>query len=291
MRHEDSKNQRGEKEAVFVAETVSRADLPLDYMAWRYEADGAMKKTICPVQRESCLRVRVEGVPSMRLNCSASHLVELVVGRLFSEGIIRSADDVSSILLDSDAMCAEVSLAHPLHRLAGERERVIPTHWSEDGHERSAASTAEQLHPVAPVSWTTEWVFRMAEEFAADKTAHARTRGVHSAYLSTPDKTLCVREDLGRHNAFDKVVGWALMNQVDLTQCMLFTSGRVPTDMVIKSIRAEIPLLVSKAAVTDRTISLARKYDLALVGLASPSSFDVLNGPGLCDTSSARRLA
>ena len=76
---------------------------------------------------------------------------------------------------------------------------------------------------------------------------------------------LLFREDLGRHNALDKVIGAALMQGIDLKQCALFSSGRLPTDMVAKAIRAGVPVLASKAAPTAQGIELAKKYRLTLI--------------------------
>ena len=129
-----------------------------------------------------------------------------------------------------------------------------------------------------PVEWKPEAVFRIADEFALDKTVHARTRGAHSAFLCDLDgRILCMREDIGRHNAFDKVVGWALLNGVDLAKCMLYTSGRVPSDMASKAIRAGIPILVSKSVATDQGVALARAYGLTLICEAKPMQFDLVN--------------
>lgn len=134
------------------------------------------------------------------------------------------------------------------------------------------------LAPVDPIPWNPEWIFRMAVEFELDRTSHFRTHGVHSAYLATLEETLYVREDIGRHNAFDKVIGSALIHGVDLAKCLLFTSGRVPIDMVTKAIRARLPILVSKAAATAKTVEVARACNLTLICSATSESFDVLSG-------------
>jgi len=133
------------------------------------------------------------------------------------------------------------------------------------------------LEPVEPISFDPAWVFHMARVFAQDKTGHARTRGVHSAYLATSREVLCMREDIGRHNAFDKAIGWALMGEIDLGECMVFTSGRIPTDMAVKAIRAGIPILATKTVATDKAVDLARRYHLTLISEATPDAFDILN--------------
>ena len=99
------------------------------------------------------------------------------------------------------------------------------------------------------------------------------------AYLANRERILYVREDIGRHNAFDKAIGSALIDGVDLSQCLLYTSGRVPTDMVVKAIRARLPLLVSKKVATDKTVEVARSLNLTLICRAMPDSFDVLSDP------------
>ncbi|WP_295999717.1 formate dehydrogenase accessory sulfurtransferase FdhD, partial [uncultured Adlercreutzia sp.] len=83
----------------------------------------------------------------------------------------------------------------------------------------------------------------------------------------------------GRHNAFDKVVGVALREGIDLRDVMVYSSGRLPVDMVMKAIRAGIPILATKAVPTDETIRLARKYRLTLLCQARPDSVLIYHDP------------
>lgn len=265
--------------------TIDIADKPALLPAVHVSASGTVRQMENPVQEESLLDVYVNDILTMRLGCSANHLVELVVGRLFTEGLIHGIDEIEAISICEFSMRADVVLKDRRADLSRKASDIVPTCCTQNRTLNDFFGTGEALMPVEPITWNTDWVLRMAREFAKDKTAHARTRGVHSAYLATPNATLCIREDIGRHNAFDKAIGWALMNDVDLSQCMLFTSGRVPTDMVTKAIRARIPLLVSKAVATDKTVRIAQEYSLALVCSAKPDGFDVMNDPGMvCPT-------
>ena len=91
------------------------------------------------------------------------------------------------------------------------------------------------------------------------------TRAVHSCFLLRAGRILYQCEDLGRHNALDKAIGCALADGVPLGECVLYTSGRVPVDMVRKAIRAGVPALVSKTMPTVQSVELAEEYGLRLL--------------------------
>ncbi len=82
-------------------------------------------------------------------------------------------------------------------------------------------------------------------------------------------------EDIGRHNAMDKAIGYAVRERLDRAGCMLFTTGRVPVDMVRKSVAAGIPVLVSKSVPTGEAVEMAREYGLRLICRAWPDSFEI----------------
>ena len=94
---------------------------------------------------------------------------------------------------------------------------------------------------------------------------YCATRAVHSCVVLHEGRILVSCEDLGRHNALDKAVGCALLAGVPLAECVLYTSGRVPLDMVRKAIRAGVPVLVSKSMPTVQSAELAAEYGLQLV--------------------------
>lgn len=227
-------------------------ELVTAFPARRYTRSGQPLEIVRDVQQETALSVFLDGKPAAKLECSTSHVKELVLGRLFSEGVISSLNDVKKLIAED----------------GGDRVDVLLT---------TPPQPPSPLLPVDPVRWNSAEAFLMMDAFAQDHSAHNRTRGTHSAYLWRRGRLLCRREDIGRHNAFDKIVGFALAGGISLAECAVFTSGRVPTDMATKAVRARLPLLVSKAAVTDKTIGIARKYRISLIGNAREDSFEVYN--------------
>ena len=244
--------------------------------------DGLESQETGDVQAEHTLDVYVDGKLSMRIVCTPTNLTELVCGRLFTEGVIDSADDIDLIYLCEYSTKARVLLKRKRAELSEVPSLVVPTCCT--GNKVYATlerieGEEPELAPVTPMPWKPEWVFSLARLFAEDTPMHRKTFGAHSCFLAVAGKLLYCCEDLGRHNAFDKVIGCALRDDVDLSQSIIYTSGRLPVDMVTKAIRARIPILASKAVPTDLTIELARRFDLTLICSARPDSMRIYHDP------------
>lgn len=235
------------------------------------------------LQTENAVRVYVNGELTMTLMCSADHVIELVLGRMYTEGMISSLDEVEEVYLCEYATRAMVYLKD---REATPRRRshvdVVPSCCTFNKTVNDSFVKDEELKPVVPLVWDPSWVFDLTRVFETDTPMHKRTFGAHSCYLTKESEIIYCCEDLGRHNAFDKVIGCALRDGVDVTQCAIFTSGRIPTDMVVKAIRAGIPTLISKAVPTDLTVEMAREYQLTLICSAHSDSLKVFCDPLGC---------
>lgn len=242
-------------------------------------ADSEQRRDEYHLQNENAVRVYVNGELTMTLMCSADHLVELVVGRLYTENMISSIDEIDEAWLCEYSTRVLVYLADRKADVTKHTEQAVPTCCTFNKNLNGHFVKDEDVQPVRPIAWKPADIFALTRAFEDDSPMHRTSFGTHSCYLARGGEVLYSFEDLGRHNAFDKVVGRALIDGVDLTECTVFTSGRVPTDMAVKAIRAKVPVLVSKAVPTDLTVEMARKFNLTLICSAHSDSFRVFNDP------------
>ena len=215
---------------------------------------GEPEEGTVPLLNEHTLTVAVNGRSAMELVCVPQYLPELVLGRLLTEGAIRGPEDVALLRLRQGGRLAEVTL-----------NRAYPAPPPRPG-------------VLSPIPWQSEWVFRLADRFAQGMPLHAATWSTHSCFLAREGALLFSCEDIGRHNALDKVIGYALRTGVPLDRCMVYSSGRIPTDMAWKAICAGIPVLVSKAAPTAQAVSLAERHGLTLICSARRDSMRLFCG-------------
>lgn len=209
-------------------------------------ADGSRFCKESPIVREYLLELFVNGTGQMNFACTEEFLEELVIGHLKAEGLIRSLEDVKELSIEEDQGIARVSI----------REGDV-----------------EPLKQLERADWEEEWIFRLANAFAAESKIHKSTKGTHCCYLSVKGEIVFSAEDIGRHNAMDKAIGYAVKNRLNLSDCILFSTGRAPTEIVRKAICAGIPVLATKAVVTDQGLRMANEYGLTLIGKAWPDSF------------------
>ena len=246
------------------------------YSIQRLRRDGGEEAAHRQLPTEHHMEVWIDGLLTLRLICTPTALAELVLGRLYTEGMVSAPEEVESISLSEDGKTAQVSLT----RAAEEKVPYVETVSTSGGGKllHGGFPAVRPLQPLRPIPWKRNWIFAMADALDAGLPLYTSTRAIHSCFLCVGGRVCCQQEDLGRHNAVDKVVGQALRQGLDLSKAILYTSGRVPTDMVSKVIRAGIPVLAAKAAPTDEAVRLAVRYGLTLICAARRDQMDLYCG-------------
>ena len=215
------------------------------------------------VVAEHALTINLDKKELVTLLCSPEKLEYLAIGFLFSEGLIKGKEDLKEIVLDENQGVIEIATAeHAKTAKDGESKRLI---GSSGG--RGISPPFLDHHKVeSTITITPVEIFNLVEEFVHRSEIFEATGGVHSAALCDTQHILVFSEDIGRHNAIDKVFGECLLKALPTDDHIVITSGRVSSEIVNKVVKRNIPILISKSAPTNRGIELAADLNITLIG-------------------------
>lgn len=254
--------------------------------------DGVISRRPDTLAAEEPMEIRVNGRPLTVTMRTPGGDFDLAIGFLVSEGVVHSADDVASVRYCAGATAdggntynvVDVGLAAHVPPPDASLERSFYTTSScglcgkaslEAVRTSSAWSVAEDTLRVTP-----ELLTALPERLRESQRVFDSTGGLHAAGLFDAEgNLLCVREDVGRHNAVDKVIGHALREGlVPLRNSMLMVSGRASFELVQKALMAGIPLLAAVSAPSSLAVDLADDNGLTLVGFLRGSSMNIYAG-------------
>ena len=236
---------------------------------------------------EEPLEIRIEGAPVAIAMRTPGQDEELAAGWLLSEGIVTSADHISAIVPKPGgdgqrAAMVDVMLRDPSHFDAARHRRSLLTNASCG---LCGAATVDQVlrdfPPVdSPFQIAVALLLKMPTLLTAEQGAFRRTGGVHACGLfDSAGKLLAVREDVGRHNALDKLLGRALLDGLlPLSQHVIFLSGRVSFEMMQKALAAGVPMVAAIGAPSSLAIDLAAKSAQSLVAFIRGGTMNVYAG-------------
>jgi FdhD protein len=227
------------------------------------------KRTDDLVVREFPLTIILNNQELVTLLCTPVHLDHLAVGFLSSEGLLKNKNEIKKITVDEKRGVVRLETTEDTER-ADELvfKRLITSGCGRGASFYSAADAAEQIKVESKTSVSTAEIFELIEDFQHRSQIFRTTGGVHSAALCDNEKILFFSEDIGRHNAIDKIVGECFLKEIPTDGKIVLTSGRVSSEILFKIARRNIPLLISRSAPTDMSVKLAGELGVTLVGFA-----------------------
>jgi FdhD protein len=253
--------------------------------AVRMAADGTPVRRQDTLAVEEPLEIRLDGEPFTTTMRTPGHDLDLALGFLVGEAVVVKGDDVvraAHCADDGTHNVVTVDLAPGVRRPARERHRHVTSACGVCGtatvDEIRARSPHDLRDDATPVTAGT--LARLPATMRAAQRGFDRTGGLHAAALFAPDgRLLCLREDVGRHNALDKVVGWALARgELPLSGHVLQVSGRASFELVQKAAVAGCPVLAAVSAPSSLAVDLAAETGMTLVGFSRGDRFTVYAG-------------
>lgn len=257
---------------------------------WR---DGAVHAAEDSLAVEEPLEIRVNGAPVTVTMRTPGHDLELAAGFLLTEGIIESAHEIAE-------RSADRTVSLPILAKSNIVDLKLRANFDPAGLQRNffAASscgicgkaTIESIRrrglrvPNSAFRVRPAVLCGMADSIRAEQAVFDRTGGLHAAALFDAEGALLVlREDIGRHNAVDKVIGWAVHHdKLPLSESILMVSGRGGFEIAQKAVAAGVPVLASVSAPSSLAVELAREMNMTLIGFLRGRRFIVYAGASRC---------
>ncbi|HBC92428.1 MAG TPA: formate dehydrogenase accessory sulfurtransferase FdhD [Pelotomaculum sp.] len=230
---------------------------------------GKTDSASVPVVLEIPITVYVNDTEMATLICSPGGHKELAVGFLLSEGLLQGLADIKDITFNEQDGLLWVETAEPAPQLKNFLRRQIASCCGKGRAALYYINDARNLKPVqSSCVFAASHLLHVIGLLEERSDTFHKTGGVHSAAMADNKGMLVMYEDIGRHNAVDKVMGYAFLNRLNPSDKCLLLSGRISSEILIKAAHNGIPVVVSRSAPTFLAVELADEFNITLVGFA-----------------------
>lgn len=228
------------------------------------------------VTRELPLTIVLNNRELVTLLCSPADLEFLAIGFLASEGLMEDKDEIKKIIADSQRGVVRVETRED-KGLADQPlfKRLITSGCGRGVSVYNEAESRRLAKVESKVEVSAAEVFALVKEFQHRSQVYRATGGVHSAALCDTKNVLLFSEDIGRHNAIDKIFGECLLTGIPTDDHLLLTSGRISSEILLKVAKRNIPILISKSAPTNLGVKLASDFGITVIGFVRGERMNV----------------
>ncbi len=232
------------------------------------------------VASELPIKLILNNEPLVTLLCTPSELEELTIGFLLSEGLLKDKSSIKKMEINERDTTVRVELTD----LPVDISKLFERRTISSGCGKGVTFTQYRMYEDRRIEVQGQLmglddIKRLLKTFRNISSLYLETGGVHSAALSDGREILFFSEDIGRHNAVDKLIGKAFMKSVSVENKILLTSGRVTSEIMTKAGRNRFPILISRAAPSCMAISYAEDMGITLIGFARGERMNIYSWP------------
>ncbi|MFC1998232.1 formate dehydrogenase accessory sulfurtransferase FdhD [Chloroflexota bacterium] len=228
------------------------------------------------VIKEAPITIILNNQELVTLLCSPVDLKYLAVGYLFSEGLLNDKNDIKKVAVDEDKGIVRVETVDELQPEGELMFKRLITSGCGRGASLYSLADAQTLAEVkSDMTISPDAIFTLVKVFQNHSQIFKETGGVHSAALCDKQNILIFKEDIGRHNAIDKIIGQCMLNDISMDDHIILTSGRISSEILLKVLKRNIPILVSRSAPTNIGVKLATELGITLVGFVRGTRMNV----------------
>jgi FdhD protein len=236
---------------------------------------GATVEVRVPVERALTLYLNAQEIVTMMT--IGDYPEYLALGYLLNQNMLLPDDVVTGVEHDEDL---QVVVVRTERNTDYEQKLKKRTQTSGCAQGTAFGDLLEAIEDItlSPSELRTSWLYELTHKINTTPSLYLEAGAIHGCVLCREGTPICYMEDVGRHNAVDKIAGWMYRHGVDPADKILYTTGRLTSEMTIKTVRMGIPILVSRSGFTAWGVALAREVGLTLVGRARGKRFTALSG-------------
>jgi FdhD protein len=236
---------------------------------------GANVEIKVPMERPLTLYLNAQEIVTMMT--IGDHPEYLALGYLLNQNMLKYDDVVTEVEYDDDLQVVVVRTEHHTNFEQKLKKRTQTSGCAQGTAFGDLLEAVESVE-LPKAELRTSWLYQMTHTINTMPSLYLEAGAIHGCVLCREGTPLCYTEDVGRHNAVDKIAGWMYQHGVDPADKILYTTGRLTSEMVIKTVRMGIPILASRSGFTAWGVDLARQVGLTLVGRTRGKRFIVLSG-------------
>jgi FdhD protein len=242
-----------------------------------WDQDGAPVEASIVVERP--LTLYLNGQEIVTMMTIGDHPAWLAVGYLLNQNMLRADDELAGVDHDEETGTVVVRTRARTNFEEKLRKKTLTSGCAQGTAFGDLMERFDSVALPADAVLRTSWLYRLLRKINTAPSLYLEAGAIHGFALCQQDRVLAYMEDVGRHNAIDKIAGFMFANRLGGADKIFYTTGRLTSEMVIKCVQMGIPILVSRSGFTAWGVELARQAGLTLIGRAKGARFLVLSGP------------
>ena len=202
----------------------------------------------------------------------------LAVGFLLNQNMLRVDDEIISIDFDGDLDVVIVRTKRETDFEQQLKKKTLTSGCAQGTVFGDLMEKFEKISIGSSAILKTTWLYALSQKINSTPSLYLKVGAIHGCVLCKEDQPLIYMEDVGRHNAIDKIAGYMFLNKISAKDKIFYTTGRLTSEMVIKTVQMGIPILISRSGFTAWGVELAKEAGLTLIGRAKGRRFTALSG-------------
>ena len=202
----------------------------------------------------------------------------LGVGYLLNQNMLKAYDEITDIEYDDDLGVVVIRTKRETNYEDKLKKKIRTSGCAQGTIFGDLMEDIAQIELNSDAEVRTSWLYRLQKQINTEPSLYLKAGAIHGCVLCHQHKPLIYVEDVGRHNAVDKIAGYMFLNKISPHDKLFYTTGRLTSEMIIKTVKMQIPILMSRSGFTAWGVELARESNLTLIGRMRGKRFIVLSG-------------